>query len=91
MRLNVRRLSGYERKGQGLVQVSDWSDFVLTSARALFIEVENGKGERGFCQREVKGKMSSNALMQSSAQYIQRDHQNPHSAIHKQSDLVRVN
>lgn len=63
MRSNVRRLNGCERKGQGLFPVSDWSDYVLISATALFIEVENGKGKRGFCQREVKRKMSSNALV----------------------------
>lgn len=63
MRSNVRRLSGCARKGQGLFQVSDWSDYVLISATALFIEVENGKGKRAFCQREVKRKMSSNALV----------------------------
>ena len=50
MRLNVRRLSGCVRKGQGLFQVSDWSDYVLISATALFIEVENGKGKTAFCQ-----------------------------------------
>lgn len=48
MRSNVRRLSGCEGKGQGLFQVSDRSDYVLISATVLFIEVENGKGERGF-------------------------------------------
>lgn len=48
MRSNVRRLSGCEGKGQGLFQVSDRSDYVLISATVLFIEVENGKGEKGF-------------------------------------------
>ena len=54
MRSNVRRMNGCEGKGRGLSLVSDWSDYVLISATSLFIEVDNGRGERGFVRREME-------------------------------------